>query len=522
MEQVINMTYTSSLTNLCEINSSFDTGILRIAYPGENRNKSSISKEVFEKCIRTMYNCPVVCHYDRETDTIGGHDMEAVRKEDGTVKLVNLTTPIGVVPECAKYWWAPVTEDDGTVREYLHTEILLWKRQEAYAKIKRDGITAQSMELTIKDGKMVDGVYQILDFEFNAFAVIGCTPCFESASVEVFAAQDFKQKFSEMMKELKESYSLVTSPAGDTDKHPQEKSKEGGEKVLEDKLELVAKYGINTDTLDFSIDDFTVEELTEKFEAMKASADEPVQEDGAGEEPAEESAHDEFALTSNVIDEICRALGEEKVQCEWGERPRYWYVDCDLEANQVYCWDTGDWLLYGFTYTMDGDNVRIDYESKQRKKYVIADFDEGEQASPFADVYAKMEQKIHENSELEAKYQTASDTITTMESELGELRKFKADADKARREDELTHMFEEFSDLVGVEAFEALRENNDDYDVEALKEKCYAIRGKNVNVAKFALESTTPKLKVSKSADDAEYEDDPYGGVVAKFGVRHS
>ena len=93
--EILNLTYASSLTDLCEINSSFDSGILRIAYTGDNRNGSSISKDVFESCIKTIYNCPVVCNYDRETDTLGGHDMELVRKDDGSLILVNLSVRRG-------------------------------------------------------------------------------------------------------------------------------------------------------------------------------------------------------------------------------------------------------------------------------------------------------------------------------------------------------------------------------------------------------------------------------------------
>lgn len=33
--EILNLTYASSLTDLCEINSSFDSGILRIAYTGD-------------------------------------------------------------------------------------------------------------------------------------------------------------------------------------------------------------------------------------------------------------------------------------------------------------------------------------------------------------------------------------------------------------------------------------------------------------------------------------------------------
>ena len=38
------LTFKSSLTNLCEVNSSFDTGVLRVAYANDNRNGSYISQ----------------------------------------------------------------------------------------------------------------------------------------------------------------------------------------------------------------------------------------------------------------------------------------------------------------------------------------------------------------------------------------------------------------------------------------------------------------------------------------------
>ena len=216
MEKVLKMTYESSLTNLCEINPSFDTGVLRVAYTGENRNKSNISKEAFERSIKTMFNCPIVCNYDRESDTLGGHDMEIVRDgASGELRLINVTTPVGCIPESAKYWWDTVEEDDGTEHEYLYVEALLWKRQEAYRKIKRDGVTAHSMEITVKDGEMIDGVFHIYDFDFTAFALIGVTPCFESSALEVFSENDFRKQYSEMMKDLKESFALVNTSRED-------------------------------------------------------------------------------------------------------------------------------------------------------------------------------------------------------------------------------------------------------------------------------------------------------------------
>lgn len=509
MEKVMSMTYASSLTDLCEVNSSFDKGVLRVAYHGLNRNGSSISKDAFERSIQTMFGCPVVCNYDRDTDTLGGHDVEVVRDSEGGLRLVNSTQPVGCIPESARYWWDTVTEEDGTEHEYLYVEALLWKRQEAYRKIKKDGVTAHSMEITVKDGELVDGVYYIYDFEFTAFALIGVTPCFESSALQVFSEQDFKEKYFEMMRDLKESFQTVNPSQEDDNTHPENYSMEGG-RELQDKHELAAQYGIDIESLDFSLDDYTIEELTQKFEEMKAAAQDPqVDETGDG------SNEDQFALNSNVTNELVRALEAVTLEREWGECSRYWYVDCDLEAQEVYCWDCSDWLLYGFTYAMNGDNAVIDFESKKRMKYAIVAFDEGEQPSPFATVFEQMEQKIKDASGWEAKYNEASETIESMNTELGELRQFKSDAESVAANAAREAVFSRFADLAGVEAFEQLRENCSEYDTETLEEKCYAIRGRQAPQAKFSLDETQPKLKVERH----EISNEPYGGIFAQYGI---
>ena len=512
MGKVVHMAYSSSLSSLCEINSSFDTGVLRIAYTGANRNGSFISKETFERCIKTLYNCPIVCHYDRETDSIGGHDMELVTNEDGGMRLVNMTIPIGVIPESSKYFWSVVEEEDGTEHEYLCADVLIWKRQEAYKKIKEDGITAHSMELTVKDGEMEGGLFVIKDFEFTAFCLLGDEhePCFESSALGLFSYDEMKKQMAEMMSDLKNEFSLVVPPVGDNDTHPQNHPMEGGEKVLNEKLALVAEYGLEVENLEFSIEDLTLEELREKFEAMKPA--EPVA-DPVVDEPTEPQV--DFALAGQIRDEIYNALSVEKIECCWGEMTRYHYVDHDHEALQVYCYDAEDWKLYGFVYSMNGDNVVIDFESKKRMKFAIVDFDEGEQSAPFASVFEEVTKQYTANdTQWSEKYQTASDTITSMNEELGSLRQFKTDTEEAAEAVAREEVFAQFEDLVGVEEFDALRENCAEYELDALEEKCFAIRGRRGVTAKFAHESKPPKLKVEKTQPVNE----PYGGLFTRYG----
>lgn len=504
-ERNMNIVFSSGISAITERNSSFDSGVLRVCYTGRNRNNSFISKETFERCMPSIYNCPIVCRYDRDTDTIGSHDMELVTDSDGSMRIVNVTHPVGVVPESANYWWEEV-EDDSGVHEYLCVDVLLWKRQEVYKKIKEDGITDESMEISVKEGEMVDGVYVIKRFEFTAFCLLGTAqPCYESASLEVFSCDDFRAQLAEMMQEFKESFSLV-QPSQEVVIHPQNYS-EGGEEVLEQKIALMAEFGLSAEQLDFNIDDFSVEELREKFEALK-----PVD----GEPAAEVDESESFALEGQFREELLRALESEKVETCWGMDAHYWFWDYDRDASEVYATDAIDWNLYGFPYSMDGDHVVIDFANKKRMKLALVPFDEGEQANPISGMFAKIAEKYSANdAQWAEKYQTASDTISSMESELGILRQFKTDTEDAIAKGERDEVFAQFEDLVGVEAFENLREHSTEYSVEDLEEKCYAIRGRNGTAAKFSYEPKAPKLPVEKTNVVPE----PYGGVFAKYGI---
>ena len=503
-ERNMSIVFSSGIRNLVERNSSFDSGVLRVAYTGKNRNNSFISKETFERCMPSIYNCPIVCNYDRESDTIGSHDMELVSDDNG-MRIVNITQPVGVIPESAKYWWEEI-EDDSGLHEYLCVDALIWKRQEAYRKIKDDGITDESMEITVKEGGMVDGVYVIDRFEFTAFCLLGTAkPCYESASLEMFSCDDFKQQLAMMMREFKDSFTTA-QPSQEVGIHPQNYS-EGGEEVLEQKVALMAEFGLTADMLDFNIEEFSVEELRAKFEELKPATAAPAAEPEKGTE--------NFALESQFRQELFGALEAEKVETCWGMDSHYWFWGYDRDASEVYATDVTDWNLYGFPYSMDGDHVVIDFAGKKRMKLALVPFDEGGQADPISGMFAKVAEKYTANdTQWAEKYQTASDTISSMENELGTLRQFKTDTENAIAKGERDEVFAQFEDLVGVEAFENLREHCMDYTADALEEKCYAIRGRSGVTAKFSYEPKAPKLPIQR----AEPTQEPYGGAFAEYG----
>lgn len=481
--------FSTAITDLTETNSSFDHGNLRIAYTGKNRNGSFISKASFEHSAPTMYGCPVVANYIREIDEIGSHDGEFVEKPDGEVQYVNITQPVGFVPPGAKYWWENV-EDDGVIHQYLNTEVILWKRQEAYEKIIENGITKHSMEITVKDGEMKDDYYQINDFEFTAFCLLGTAePCFESSALFTFSVGDVQAELDEMFAEFKLAF------AGDL-----------AEKEVNptmDKLqELLEKFALTVEDIDFEYENLSDEELEAAFEEHFGEIkDEPEVADPEPEvfeEPEEEPEPvptQDFALNSQICEALSTAVrGAEKiVDEEYGwEFSRYFMVDFDAATQEVYFEDMSDnWHLFGATYSFDGDNVVVDFEAKKRKKYAIVDYDEGEQASPVGNSFELAVEQCKKYCK-----QVKEDMDVLLSTQ------------KKQQAEELFARFD--GQLEDVAEYKILKASIDKYTIEELEEKLFALVGRQ----QFTV--IEPKEKAAKAPvfPHAEEPDDaPYGSL---------
>lgn len=519
----------ASVYDIREVNSSFAVGTLKVMYLGKNRNGSHFNKEAVQKALPSLYNVPIVCHWDGENEEIGGHDMTVVSDKDGNLRLKTLTEPCGVVPDHAKFSFCKET-DEGGEHTYLVIEgVILWKRQDVYSYIvnKCNGIVKHSMEINVNEShKTPDNYVDITDFEFTALCLLGnCEPCFEGSELEMFSTQNFKQKMEQMMLEIKENYNLINPSAEVVDTHPQY-SMEGGEAVLDNEKNIVAtesdsavfeteeekrkKAKIDdddeevtptpapdaddSDNQDAGTDNDAVDDPTDNADTNEGSTEPAEQTDGDdNNEPNSESEPDNYALTQQVVSEIEMELDKVVVETSWGEMCRYIYIDCDFDAQEVYCYDINDWLMYGFKYTTDGDAIKIDFDSRKRKKFSIVDFDEGEQGASLAEFYSKVEK------------------------ETKELREFKAGVEAQEAQAAREEVLSKFADLNGNEEFEALAEKSAEFDCDTLLEKCYAIRGKNSTVEKVTFSAKAPKLCV----ETKQTEKEPYGGLFVKYGHKN-
>lgn len=537
MNKITNVTYTFDkaldIDSICEMNSSFDKGVLHIAYHGKNRNGTNISKNAFEAAIPSLANVPVVTHYMRQRDELGGHDMELVTGNDGQDYLVYATDPVGVVPSSPNCWWEEI-EDDGVMHEYLCTDVLLWKRQEAYKNIKESGIVGQSMEITVNSGEQVDGVYNIHSFTFTALCLLGdkYEPCFESASLNVFGLSDFQTQYQAMLNDFKLEFATAsgTNP-----------TQEGGNEPMNTEMEVEVVETEEVETIETKPTEETVEAELEPVEnSTEESGEEFVVEltDDTGEvaPTAEDSGEGfdgdsvdgssdegdsgdgstaDFSLTVMArLEEINRMVCEaETIIDSLGyEYSRYLMVD--VQADEVIVYDAKrNWNLYGATITETGDKLSIDFENMKRKKVSYEDFLETDVSNnwmyeAFSGLYRAVNEATNAKNEAVAKF----DELNAKYEVLYAAEQARLAAEHAAAVEEVFARFEKL--LAGDAEFEALRSMEHE-DVQALENTCFSLYGK-----KTAVFSTNNKKKSTVSVAVGANENKgvqklPYGDLMA-------
>lgn len=536
MDQILTLPYQTDnkcVYDIVDVNSSFAIGRLKIMYTGKNPNGSFISRDAVERALPSLYNVPIVAHYDRDDNTIGSHDVELRKDDKGELRLSQLTEPCGVVPESATFSFVEEEDVNGDAHEYLVANgVLLWKRQDVFQHIKEDlgGSVKHSMEIAVKSGFTDENkTFVIESFQFTALCLLETArPCFEGSELTLYSAANFKQKMEEMMAELKETY---THTASTHEVDIDDISTKGGERSL-DMEKLLAEFNLTEDEIDFSTEGMTEDEIRAKLQAIAEqkfdgdpepdepgdSQDDDNTDDDAGdddsddddEEDEEQDATDaddgdddtakkKFGLTLDQFrKELCDAICEQRHPSRYDPDymiPDYWYVDCDVEAGEVYVQSTEDGKFYGFAFSRNGDGIKIDWESKTRKKISFVDFDEGE-----PDDFNGSAAEVFES------------VVKELYSKIKELAEFKADVEKKRFDASVNAVFAKFTELEGNERFEELKKSHDGMTVDEIEDKCFAIKGRMSKLQFSAEETEKVIIPVEQTSSD-----EPYGGLCKKY-----
>lgn len=273
--------FQASISDIKQVNPLFSTCKVRVLYTGKNRNMSIITKDAVEKALPTLKNIPIVGEYSEEIKDYKGHGGKI---DLDSYKYVHTTKPYGIVPESATYEWEEVKGKDGAIREYLTINgCYLWtgRYEEAYDVIENG--KGQSMEIEVVDGRWdeEEEAYRIDNFIFSALCILGddVEPAFEDASIMAYSLDkdSFKQEFSTMLKELKESIL----------KEKEEKS------VLK---ELLKKYSLTVEDLTekgIKFDEISEDELEAKIIEVFEIEENPQPKDDEGKQEEEQEGKEE-------------------------------------------------------------------------------------------------------------------------------------------------------------------------------------------------------------------------------------
>ena len=454
--------FQASISDVKQVNPLFSTCKVRVLYTGKNRNMSIITKDAVEKALPTLKNIPIVGEYSEEIEDYKGHGGKI---DLDSYKYVHTTKPYGVVPESATYEWEEVKGKDGAIREYLTINgCYLWtgRYEEAYDVIENG--KGQSMEIEVVDGQWdeAEEAYRIDNFIFSALCILGdnVEPAFEEASITAYSLDkdSFKQEFSTMLKELKESLSY---------------EKEENSMLKE----LLEKYSL------------TIEELTAKG----------IKFDEISEDELEAKIIEVFEIDVNDSDDSKDDIDDSNTgQDDEGHK------EDDNEDDVEPADEDKD-------VDNDDDTDDNDDEGDEGK-----DDDDESDNEPESDEF-ELESRIKElESELEkanSSLKDANKTISTLKEEVESLREFKLGVEKKEHEAKVQEMFNNFqlneADVEGIDIHA--------FSLEELEEKCYAILGRKLASKKNFSKSKDEGIRLPIGNDDQDEQPKPYGGLIEKY-----
>lgn len=478
-----------------------------VMHTGANLNKTSFTKDAINKAVPTIRNTPilgyVVDELDEEDKDFKGHEHE-LRITDKDVKYVYAGQAYGVIPESCNPRW--IVKDDGTgiEREYLRVDGLIWtKFSDPVDIFTRDGTKNHSVELTDMACGPADknGNVPVGSFKFDGCCILSTTdpsikPAMTGSCVTAnFSVEDITAQIRDRLYEyqaIQQNYTAQNDNPSDEEKgdttpmnENEKNSVVTAENTAAENHETATPPAENTvqepetQTTEKSVP-AEGEDKTPAAENTVANKDEgeaAPTENTAPTAEGEPAASSEFTLTANQLrDEVYNALLEIQVPSRWDHEcmiPKYWLTD--IQDNEVIVTDSGTYQLMGIPYSMNGDNVVLEYENIKRKKVVYEDWDNGDVMPGLITMFSTLTDKL---VELYNSYTKAANEVSEIKPKLEAYQQAEADAKAAEMEAKRNALFATFDEKLGADAeYIALKENKE-ISYSDLETKCYALVGR--------------------------------------------
>lgn len=482
-----------------------------VMHTGANLNKTSFTKDVINKAVPTIANMPilgyVVNELNDEDKDFKGHEHE-LRITDTDVKYLYAGQAYGVIPESCNPRWIIKDDGTGTEREYLRVDGLIWtKFGDPVDIFTRDVTKNHSVELTdmICEAKRDDGITPVSSFKFDGCCILSTTdpkiqPAMTGSCVTAnFSVDDITSQIRERLYEyqsLQQNYSAKNEnpsdeekgdipPMNENEKNPAVTENAVAEGAVENpEVEATTAENAATET---ESEAAATENAASKEGAENATTETPA-ENAAPVEEGEPAASSEFTLTANQLrDEVYNALLEIQVPSRWDPEcmiPKYWLTD--IQDNEVIVTDSGTYQLMGIPYSMNGDNVVLEYENIKRKKVIYEDWDNGDVMPGLITMFSALTDKLVELSD---SFTKATNEVSEIKPKLEAYQQAEAEAVAAAEKAKRDELFSIMDEKLGANAeYTALKENTEITYAE-LETKCYALVGRQS--AEFSYVPTT-------------------------------
>lgn len=482
-----------------------------VMHTGANLNKTSFTKDVINKAVPTIANMPilgyVVNELDDEDKDFKSHEHE-LRITDTDVKYLYAGQAYGVIPESCNPRWVIKDDGTGTEREYLRVDGLIWtKFGDPVDIFTRDVTKNHSVELTdmAYEAKRDDGITPVSSFKFDGCCILSTTdpkiqPAMTGSCVTAnFSVDDITSQIRERLYEyqsLQQNYSAKNENPSDEEKGdiPPMNENEKNPAVTENAVAegAVENSEVETTTAENAATETESEAVSTENAASEKSAEnvttETPAENAAPVEEGEPAASSEFTLTANQLrDEVYNALLEIQVPSRWDPEcmiPKYWLTD--IQGNEVIVTDSGTYQLMGIPYSMNGDNVVLEYENIKRKKVIYEDWDNGDVMPGLITMFSALTDKLVELSD---SFTKATNEVSEIKPKLEAYQQAEAEAVAAAEKAKRDELFSIMDEKLGANAeYTALKENTEITYAE-LETKCYALVGRQS--AEFSYVPTT-------------------------------
>ena len=442
-------------------NSEYDDHYLPLGFLAchteDNLNGSYIAEDTMEAALPSFAEKPILAAFVEVEDENGeksldfnGHDMIVTQDKlnNDAERVEYIEQIVGIIPKDNNI---KLVEDEESGKKYVSVNGLVF-REYTYAAdiLEKRGSVDVSVELNVKKFSFDAQKKMITIDEFTFFGVtlLGShvRPGMAGAHASV---QTFENQSGNEMKEILSQFQTLLTDF-------KEQMKEGGRKKLFE--QLLEKYNITAEDVQFEVEGMTDEEMEAKFAEVfgeEKPAEEPTEDpvDNPEDQPAEPTEEPEETPVEEFSNKVVSfEISHDDIRCGLynllaaEDENNYWYsyILCVYDSHFIYH-DCSEEKYFDQKYVVDGDNISF----------------EGDRVEVFS-LFVTEEEK---------------NALDLMRATYDELKSFKdkADYEAEKEQKEAILNDEKFSILADSEEFGVLKNEIDNYSVTEVKEKAKAI-----------------------------------------------